>query len=185
MSNILTIFDQLSFLNTLWLFFVVFALHELEEWNIIKFERRNFIGIPPAATEKSDRMFIGFFILVGFIWCAAATLPGSPVVAVYIILPVIFFMLTNSIQHVFWSLYFKQYAPGIITAVLLLIPINCYVIFRAIQQEYVSIWYVGACTLLAVSALVKTVRAGKQMTPYVQAAHNIGVWCSEKLLKQV
>ncbi len=56
MSNVLTALGQLDFMNTLWLFFLVFVLHEFEEWNIDRFERRNFVGLPSAATGKSARM---------------------------------------------------------------------------------------------------------------------------------
>ena len=116
MNSILTVLGQLDFLNTLWLFFLVFVLHEFEEWNIDRFERRNFVGLPSAATDKSARLWIAFIVVVGLVWCAVATLPGNPTIAAWVILPAITMMLQNALQHTYWSFYFRQYAPGAITS---------------------------------------------------------------------
>src|SRR5512137_385488 len=143
MSNILTALEALDFLTALWLFLLAFVLHELEEWHITEFERRNFVEVPPTATGRSARMWIAFICTVGLIWCAAATLPGIPSVAAWVFLPAIALALPNALQHAFWSLYFKQYAPGVITAVALLIPIGGYVAAWAVWQGYVPLWYVA------------------------------------------
>jgi hypothetical protein len=181
MSNILTALEQLNFLNALWLFFLVFVLHEVEEWNIDQFEHRNFVGLPPAATDRSARMWIAFVSLVGLIWCAVSTLPGNPTIAAWVFIPAVAVMLQNALQHVYWSFYFKQYAPGIITSALLLIPLGCYIIVGAVQQGYAPFWYVAVCAVLVVVGLAQTMRAGNKMTPLVRAINIIGIRLSEKI----
>jgi hypothetical protein len=181
MSNILTALEQLNFLNTLWLFFLVFVLHEVEEWNINKFEHQNFVGLPPTATDRSARMWIAFISLVGLIWCAVATLPGNPTIAAWIIFPAIAIMLQNALQHVYWSFYFRQYAPGVITSALLLIPLGCYVIARAVQQGYAPTWYAAVWAVPIVMGLAQTMRAGNKMTPLIRAINNIGIGLSERI----
>ena len=175
MNSILTALGQLDFLNMLWLFFLVFVLHEFEEWNIDRFERRNFSGLPPAATDRSARMWIVFIVVVGLVWCAVATLPGNPTIAAWVILPAITMMLQNALQHVYWSFYFRQYAPGVITSVLLLIPICCYVAARAVKQGYAPIWYAAVWAVVLVLGLAQTVKAGNKMTPLVRAINTIGI----------
>jgi len=100
----------------LWIFYFVFVLHELEEWNIDRFEHQHFEGLSPAATDRSARMWIGFVVLVGLIWCAAATLPGNPTLPAWI-----FFGDCHPADErhfsTFLSYYFRGYAPGVITAV--------------------------------------------------------------------
>jgi hypothetical protein len=172
---------QVNFLTAIWLFFLVFILHEVEEWNIDQFEHRNFVGLPPAATDRSARMWIGFVVLTGLIWCTAATLPGNPTIAAWIILPAIAIMLQNSLQHVFWVFYFRQYAPGVVTAVLLMIPLGGYVIAIAIEQGYVPIWYIALWTAVAIMGFVQTVRAGNKMTPLIRTINNIGIWLSDRI----
>ena len=181
MSNILAPFEHFDFLSMLWLFLIAFVIHEVEEWNITEFERRNFVGVPPTVTKKNARIWIGIICVIGFVWCAVATLSGNPTVATYVFLPAIALALGNALQHVFWTFYFKQYAPGLITAVLLIIPLGCYIVITSIQQGYVSPWYVAVLTGLIVLPLFHTVRAGNEMTSPIRAIYGLGNWLAEKL----
>ncbi len=183
MSNILTALETLSFLIAPWLFLLAFVLHELEEWHITEFERRNFVEVPPTATGRSARTWIAFICTVGLIWCAAATLPGIPSVAAWVFLPAIVATLTNALQHVYWSLHFKQYAPGVITAMVLLIPIGGIAAAWAVQQRYVPVWYVALLAGLGVWVLIHTARDGNRMSPIIRAVYSFGFRLSERLLK--
>jgi len=181
MGTIVNALEQLGFVNTLWLFYLVFVLHEVEEWNIDQFEHKNFIGLPPAATDRSARMWIAFVCLVGLIWCAVATLPGNPTVAAWIFLPAVAIMIENALQHVFWSLYFRQYSPGVVSAVLLLIPMGCYIIAWAVGQGYAPAWYAAVWVVLIVAGCVQTVIAGNKMTLLIRAINIIGIKLSERI----
>jgi len=181
MSNIMTALGQISFLNLLWLFFFKFVLHELEEWNIDRFEHQHFEGLPSAATDRSARMWIAFVVLVGLIWCTAATLPGDPTLAAWIFLPAIAILLQNALQHVYWSYYFRGYSPGVITSVLLLIPFGCYLVARAIGQGYVPAWYAAVLAAFVLLGFAQTVRAGNRMTPLIRAINNVGIWISDRI----
>ena len=181
MRTVLTALDQINFLSMLWVFFFVFVIHELEEWNIDRFEHRHFEGLPPAATDRSARLWIGFVSLVGLVWCALATLPGDPGTAAWIFLPAISILVQNAIQHIYWSLYFKSYAPGVVTAVLAVIPFGCYLIARAALAGYVPVWYAAVCVAFILIGSVQTVTAGSRMTPLIRAINNIGIWLSDRL----
>ena len=151
-----------------------FALHEIEEWNILRWYQRNYVEMPPS-TDRAVRAWIIFVILVGFAWCGVATLPGNPVLAAYVFLPAIAVATQNALQHVYWTFYFKQYAPGIITAVFGLIPIGAYIAVQAVWQRYVPTWYVGILLLLLIPGLVQTVKAENRMTAQIRAIHHLGI----------
>jgi hypothetical protein len=173
--------EQLDFLSMLWLFLIAFVIHEVEECNITEFESRNFVGVPPTVTKKNARVWIGIVCVTGFVWCAAATLPGNPTVAAYVLLPAIALAMGNAFQHIFWTFYFKQYAPGVITAVLLIIPLGSYIVVTAIQQGYTSPWYIAGLAGLIVVLLFHTITAGNEMTPPIRAIYGLGNWLAEKL----
>jgi hypothetical protein len=173
MENILNTLDSLNFLKAMWLFPVAFAIHEAEEWNIMKWYYRNYTNLPPSS-NRGARTWIIFVSLIGFIWCGIAVLSGNPTVAAFVFLPAIAFAIQNSFQHIIWTFYFKQYAPGIITSIFLLIPIGSYLIIRAIQHGYVPIWYATIWSVFIVIGLVQTIRAGNQMTPPIRAIHHLG-----------
>jgi hypothetical protein len=181
MSTIVTALEGTSFLSLLWIFYCVFVLHELEEWNIDRFERQHFAGLPPAATDRSARLWIGFVSLVGLLWCALATLPGDLALAAWIFLPAIAIMLMNALQHVFWSFYFRGYAPGVLTAALLVIPSGCYLAAQALAQGYAPGWYAALLAAAVLLGLAQTVRAGDRMTPLICAINDVGIWISDRL----
>ncbi len=181
MSNIAAALEQIGFPNTVWIFFACFVLHEFEEWNIDQFEHEHFEGIPPAATDRSARLWILFISLVGFIWCMVATVPGSPEIAAWVILPAIAVMLQNAIQHIVWSVYFRAYAPGVISAALLLIPSGSYILARALQQSYIPAWYAFVWVAFVAAGFAQTVKAGNKMTPFIRSINNLGIWLSNRI----
>ena len=174
MNSIFAAIIQIDFLTWLWLFAIAFALHEVEEWNILSWYQRNYVDLPPS-TNKAVRVWIVFVSLIGFVWCAVATLPGNPVLAAYVFLPAIAVAMQNALQHVYWLFYFKQYAPGIITSVFCLIPDGVYLVIRAAWQGFVPFWYVGILMLLLIPGLVQTVQAKNRMTKQIRAIHHLGI----------
>jgi hypothetical protein len=128
------------------------------------------------------RAWLVFVSLAGFLWCAVATLPGDPKLAAYLFLPAMAIACQNALQHVYWLFYFRQYAPGVIPSVLLLLPLGTYLGVRAVGQEYVPVWYVLLWVALMVPGLVQTVRAGNQMLPQVRAMHRLGDRLSGSIL---
>jgi hypothetical protein len=181
MNNFLIALEKMNFLSLLWTFYFVFILHELEEWNIDRFEHQHFEGLSPAATDRSARLWIGFVVLVGLIWCAVATIPGNPTIAAWIFLPAIAILLQNALQHIFWSYYFRVYVPGVITSVLMLIPFGCYLVTRAVAQGYVPAWYAAVWGAFVVIGFAQTVQAGDKMTPIIRSINDIGIWISDRI----
>jgi hypothetical protein len=181
MNIILGILNNTDFMHVLWIFVIAFIIHEVEEWNITEFERRNFVNVPATATKQNALIWIGFVCTLAFMWCAAATLPGSPMIAAYVFLPAIALVIGNAFQHIFWTCYFKQYAPGIVTVVLLLIPLGSYAVVRAVQQGYVPLWYAAVLIVLIAVPFTHAVRAGNKMTTMIQGVYNLGDWISKRL----
>jgi hypothetical protein len=120
--DILAVVMRLDFLGGVWAFAGALALHEVEEWNILRWYQRNYVDLPPV-TDEAVRTRIAFISIVGFVWCAVATLPSNRVVAAFAILPAAFLAVQNAPQHVYWLFYFRQYALGVVTSLLFLLPL--------------------------------------------------------------
>jgi hypothetical protein len=169
-----------SFLTAIWLLPIALAFHEAEEWNILPWYRRNFVNLPPK-TNTSVRTFLVFFTLFGFLWTALAALTKNPKIAAFLFLPFVAGAFFNAIQHLFYTLYFRQYAPGVVTSVMLYIPLSGYLITRAIAENLVPVVYIGLLVVLVILGLIQTMRAGKTFIPFFRAISHFGMRLSEWL----
>ena len=183
MSSFLGALEHLDFLQIMWFFPVAYALHEAEEWNIMRWYARNYKNLPPA-TDRTARTWIVFSSVAGFVWFLFAALPASSEIAAWLVLPAIALVIQNALQHIYWLFHFRQYAPGVVTSVMLLVPIGGYLVFGAVQQRYVPVWYVALWGGLMVPGLVQTVRAGNEMTAPVRAIHHWGIRLSKLIFER-
>lgn len=180
MNGIVNFLGQIPFITGLWIFYALVVLHELEEWNIDRFEREHFEGLPEAATDRSARMVIAFVSIAGLVWVSIATLSGHASQAAWIFLPAMAFMLLNALQHIYWSFLFQKPAPGVISAALLILPAGGYLAALAVSRGYVPVWYAVAQALLALFAFTGTVVSGKRMPALIRSGNLIGIWLAER-----
>ena len=170
----------MSFLTAIWLLPVALLLHEAEEWNILRWEQRNFVNLP-AKTNVSVRAFLVVFTLFGFLWTALAALPSNPTIAAFVLLPFAAGAFLNALQHLFYTMYFRQYAPGGITSVVLYLPIVGYLTGRAIQENLVPVAYVVVLVIPTILGLIHTIKAGNRVTPPFRAMSDLGMAFSKWL----
>ena len=133
MDEILINLAHVDFLKVLWIFPVVVTFHELEEWNIIRWYQQNFVNLPQL-TNKGIRAWIVFSSILGFLWTGIAVLTNDPNIAALVLVVAFALMLQNGFQHIYYFFYFRRYAPGMITSILLLFPTIGYITTRADQQ---------------------------------------------------
>jgi hypothetical protein len=168
----------MTFRQAVWLLPLAWALHEAEEWNIMAWYRENFVD--PGYFDQIDGpvVWVGLAMMsvIGFIWTAVATLPRNPRIVAWLILP--FFVvisLANAFQHIYFQFEFGDYAPGVVTAVLLVIPSVVFIISRAIRNRLVPWWYVAILVVMMFPNLNATVRSGNNVTEPMQNIHKTGI----------
>ncbi len=162
--------NQIDFLSLIWLFPIAFTLHELEEWNIVKWYEQNFVDLPDK-TNTSTRFFLVFISTAAFLWTGLAALWGNASLAAYILFAFLSVVILNCIQHIYWQFYFRTYAPGVITAVFLLLPLIGLLAFRAIAESLVPVWYLALCLLLVVLGMRSTIQTQNRLTPMFLRIH--------------
>lgn len=170
----------MSFLTAIWLLPIALAIHEAEEWNVLPWEQRHFVNVP-AKTPASVRTMLVVITLFGFLWTAAAAWPDNPTLAAFILLPGAAGAVLNALQHLFYTMYFRQYVPGVMTSTLLLLPISGYLTARAIDENLVPVAYVAVLGVLAVLGLIHTVKAGNTFPSLFRAMSPFGMALSRWL----
>ena len=76
MPETLSALNRLDLLRAFWLFPFAVLLHEAEEWNIVSWYHRNYVGLPPI-TNKSARWVLAFVSFIGILWSTIAPLGFS------------------------------------------------------------------------------------------------------------
>lgn len=157
--------------RSLWLVAAALGVHELEEWNIASWSARNFTN----HTGISDQaIWIGLVVvtLVFAGWILVATRLRSPLAMSLVALPAVALVATgNSVQHVTWTLYFGEYAPGVVSACLLVVPAAVVAMRRMVDVHRLLIFPLAGCAVLWVVAALQVVQTGRELEPFQLALH--------------
>jgi hypothetical protein len=144
----------------------------------MRWYRRNFVDVLQMS-DKATHIGLLFVGLTSFLWTAAATIFGNPAIAASAMLFHIASVFQNALQHIYWLFRFKQYAPGVITSVLLLAPLSIYLSARAVIENYTPAWFIILLAIWTTLGLVPTVKAGNRFQ--VRAVHKVAIYLSEWL----
>ncbi len=160
---------QLDFRTAVWLAPLVWSLHEVEEGilRIDIFTRKHFIDSGSLATIGPRGLWIALSVVAfnGVIWTAVTALPRNPRFAAFLTLPFfVYFSFANVLQHIYWSAYFRAYAPGVVAAVLLVAPVVIGLTAKVIGERLIPWRYATAVYATIVPTLVSTVLAGNLKT---------------------
>ena len=122
-----------EFRNLIILAPLIFVLHHFEEHIIFNFREwrlKYFLDNNALSTEEILIRLISLLLILVIVHIIKKNRGSAHVV--------MFFLMTtqvvNAFFHIFFSLYFLDFSPGAITAVLLYLPVN-YLIFRAAFLE--------------------------------------------------
>ena len=159
----------------IWLLAGALALHEAEEWNIYGWYQRNYVEMPANRSEMTIRFFLVFLSVLGFLWAAIAQIWGDASLSSWIIMPLVGVIVQNILQHVYWQIRFREYGPGLGTAVLLLTPLSAGIIIASVKENLVPAWYLLALGVAILPALVDTVRSGNRLSQGILAIHRFSV----------
>jgi Protein of unknown function with HXXEE motif len=161
-------FMRMDFRKAIWLAPLVWTIHEAEEWNINKFESQHFADAGHFSLIDRPVLWIGLGLVAsyGVIWTALTAWPKNPKFAAFLTLPFfVYLSFGNVLQHIYYTFYFRTYAPGVVTAVLLVAPIVIGLTVKAIRGRLVPWWYAAVLYFLTIPTMASTIRAANQTPP--------------------
>jgi hypothetical protein len=139
----------------LWLFPVATAAHNLEEALWLPTWSRN-AGLPlgPPGAFEFRLAVVALTILAVALTVGARRsgkwLPWAAAYWVAMLLNVLF-------PHVLLTLVLGRYTPGVVTAVLLNLPVNSYLLFRAVRERWLKPRAILIHALIGVPALMVSI----------------------------
>ncbi len=165
---------NLSIRRVLWLIGLAFVLHEAEEWNLVSWFQANFEP-PPQFNDREARTLLVAFALLGISFTALSIRLLSLRGSLFALLPLIVaVVLGNALTHIFWLLYFRSYAPGVLTSVFLLVPLTLYLIRGVLRDRLVPPVYIWSLVALALLQPVAAAAAGSTLSGPQLALQRLG-----------
>ena len=165
---------EMSLQTLIWLFIVIFLLHDLEEiiWveSWIKKNKQHVMNVVPTSIKRRlDKMLtitsgqfalavlLEFIIFIPFTYLAAE----KGVYLIYLSMNTIF--LLHVFTHVGQSLYLRMYTPGVVSAVIFVLPYTLYVLHSLLAKELVT-W----------EEILLSIPIGLFIIPIVLVGHELG-----------
>jgi hypothetical protein len=158
---------SVELVHLIWAIPLFQLIHEFEEWNILRWYRENYVDLPDS-TNLSVRVWIVFFSLIVYVWTTLCFFIPNVTAASIMILLLVMATAQNALQHLYWLFYFRKYAPGALTSVALVAPLDAYIVYRMLDEALLPIWTVIAVAALIIPGLVETVCVGNRMTTAVR-----------------
>ncbi len=171
----------INFFTLLWLFPIALTIHELEEWQIIKWYDKYFTDMPENKSDTSTRFFLIFISIVSFIWTGVAVFTQSEQVATLIMMPFMAIVLLNSFQHIYWLFQFKSVSPGTISACLLLLPICLYIILNGFTNGFIPWWLLTLLIIYLLYGMNETIKAKNTLSKSFQIINRFSNYMVDKL----
>tara|TARA_X000000368_G_scaffold394918_1_gene361905 strand:+ start:692 stop:1222 length:531 start_codon:yes stop_codon:yes gene_type:complete len=141
-----------KFENLLVLSPLVYIIHHAEEhiiFNFREWREKYFLDNNFLSTEEMLMRLIGVFLIIFFIHLVTKNRP-SALIALFFLMGS---QVVNVIFHTFFSFYYNEFSPGAITALLLYLPLNYFIIKAAFNEgflkdkmEVILIFFLGCTT---------------------------------------
>lgn len=124
--------------TVMWLFPIALTLHNLEEvvWFPVWSQRAGLWHSPVGASEF--RIAVVILTLMGFVVTYWSFRGGKEGLGTYLLAGFAFAMLLNVIFHVAATVALREYAPGVVTAVFVNLPVMSYLLLRMFRERWVT-----------------------------------------------
>ena len=113
---------------------LIYAIHHFEEHVIFNFIEWKLQYFEHSAAAISTEGLLSILVCILVIFALLHLVKNNRASA-YVVLYILFaIQVINAIYHIFFSLYFSDFSPGTITAILFYLPVN-FLIVRAAYKE--------------------------------------------------
>jgi hypothetical protein len=159
--------SQLSLNLVIWAFLVAFLIHDIEEiFTMERFTRENQERFPRllrnllAISTVQFTVAVVVLFVIGLLAAYLATQPQREM-DVFIIVLAIF--LVHVVGHIAFPIFFHRYTPGLVTAVVIVLPYSLYTFYRLFSANLVNSNSFSISTLVGFLLLVPLLLGVRQL----------------------
>lgn len=140
---------HLQSVSVFWLFPIVFMFHDFEEiLTVEKWIRHNKAEVLAALPASLRKVFCSSFQMTTLqfahdvFWIFLAITTATVLAAVFsfhfIFLMLLFIFFAHVFAHIGQALLLKRYTPGVLTAIILVLPYSSYAYYRLLKEHIIS-----------------------------------------------
>lgn len=153
----LTRLAGIPFARVVWALPIAFAIHEVEEWNILAWYQRYWTNTDGLAA-RTVWTWLTFAGGVGLLATWLLTRFPWPRLTAHLLLLLFAFPISHALIHLYYLGFFRAYNPGLLTAALLLLPAGHLVVRRAWLERLTAPWYLVSVGILCLVPIVGAAR---------------------------
>ncbi|MBN2520519.1 MAG: HXXEE domain-containing protein [Bacteroidales bacterium] len=158
--------DKINIIKLIKILPVVFTFHEIEEWNVLKWHLQYQTNVPEVSDIDLRTIFL-FLIVFSYILVYLALIPKNKRITAYLLIPFISFLFYNGLVHLYWTIYFKSYSPGLIFGFFAGVPLYLLIVYKFIQLKMVKKWYLFIFGVLTAVLLVQIILLKDKLDPAI------------------
>lgn len=167
------VINEINLKTIMWIIPLIFFFHEMEEWNILDWYHSTY-RTPPPSTKLSTRIWMCLISVWGFVITAISYIIPNTMISAMVILFLVVFTTFNGLQHIYWTIAFKKYAPGVIWSSMGIIAGLVVTVVSLAQNQGLMI-YILLLYLIAIPKMIQTIRAKNSLTKTFYKLHVLTV----------
>jgi hypothetical protein len=165
----MTFLDSIPFNRLLWFVPVFFMLHNIEEAPFMEsWSKRLPLKVHPDISTKQFVIAVTFLTLIGFILTfLGVEIWGQPI-GYLLVLGIQMALAFNAfVPHLFTTIRFHLYSPGVVSALLITLPFTFYLFHRALTENlltWTQLWILlGLAPFVMVVSALMSLKIGQML----------------------
>ena len=135
-SKIKKIFSKITFRKAIWFAPLAYAVHQIEE-TVFGFTiwREKYLH---ASQTLPIPVFFAILMAVYLVYIIIHNLWPNKVTAWFVLVVILAMQFHNGIYHLVGTIYFGEYSPGLVTGLIIYIPLSCLFFYKACKEELIN-----------------------------------------------
>ncbi len=166
----------MEYRKALWLAPLLLVIHNIEEYlTMPTFISRHgqdlpaFIGNSLAISSEQFSIALMIVTLLAFLFTFLGSIGEANGICIFLAITTQAVLLINAVQHIVASIWLRNYIPGVLSSIVLYLPLLSYSILRALKEGYVSKKMIIYSFILGLSLLLPIILLAKYVASILRA----------------
>jgi len=164
----------MEYRKALWLAPLLLVIHNFEEYlTMPAFISRYWQDLPAFISNitswSSHQFSVALIIvtLIAFLFTYFGSISEANGTGMFLAITTQVVLLINAVQHIGASIWLRTYTPGVLTSIILYLPLLSYLILRSLKEGYISKKLLIYSFILGIAMLLPIILAVKYIASFL------------------